>query len=620
MSSSQSSAIFESFNARALKPSEVAMTFVPSMQYKQLIKRCHTIIIGPRGSGKTTLLKMLQQAALENWDHPAAEEYRQQVDYTGVFIATDVSWGGQIQSLGEGRLDADSHKCLSIAAFTTHVLRSLIIAMLHRVSPPIERDKHPFRRATLSNDSEVQLARFLANAWHVKPTIPSLFSLKQSLSLRLSEIREIANREVVLGKVDRAERLSKIPFLHMHFVESTTVATDCFNDLTGDFDGKWALMFDELELAPPWIQAELVRSLRSTDAKFLYKLAMSPLSHTAALMETPLSAAPDQDFEQIQLWYVEKNESSKFCKDLWESMLKARGIESRAPKSVLGISNFEPLAEEGVESAYSPGSRSSKRFVSLAAVDASFQSYLSEKRIDPSHLDQIPKPQMDSIVRKIAPLVAIREYYRAPDRMGERKIITRTRKSAALYGGADSLFAVSEGNPRWFIAIVGRLLDKWQDHSLEIPARTQADEMIKAAQRFSAMLKTIPAPQLVSYGSKRGVQSLVNVIARYFHRQIVVEDFIAEPPSTFIVDSHVSEDVEKMLGQALNAGALVYVPDNNGQLLLRSLRGKRFRISYLLAPLYGLPLRLGVPQSLSRVLSTKDASDDKDQLLLGEGE
>ena len=63
--------------------------------------------------------------------------------------------------------------------------------------------------------------------------------------------------------------------------------------------------------------------------------------------------------------------------------------------------------------------------------------------------------------------------------------------------------------------------------------------------------------------------------------------------------------MHESLTRALNAGAIVYVPDEDGQLLLASLRGKRFRLSYLLAPTYHVPLRLGRAVSLSKILNTK---------------
>lgn len=622
---SQAPTIFDSFNARALKPSEVASTFVPPQQYKQLIKRRHSIIVGPRGSGKTTLLKMLQQPALEAWGHAQADTYRTHINYTGVFVATDVSWGAQIEALGEGKLDKESHKRLSIAVFTTHILRSLIISMLHRIAPITDKILYPFRRVDLSNKDEARLVKALCEAWKIKPEILSLLSLKQALSIRLLNIREIANREAYLDESGRPARLGDVVFLDTHFVDALQVATDYFNDLINDEDGQWALLFDELELAPQWIQDELLRSLRSTDSKFLFKLAMSPFSYSARLMEmeSGLSPAPDQDFEQIPLWYVEKNQSYKFGQDLWYSMLKERGIESKSPKDVLGPSVFETYYEEWAEtgSAYTPDSKLSNRFVTLSINDASFRHYLSEKKIDPHKLHLVPKSQMDSIVRKISPLIAVREYYRAPDRDRVRNITRRTRKSAALYAGAESLFAITEGNPRWFIAVVGRLLDRWQNHSVGIKRGAQAYEMKKAAQRFSAMLRTIPVPS--SSGAvvgKRGLLSLIEAIGKFFHNQVVVEDFIAEPPTTFSVDPNTNEDILILLGQALNAGAIVYVPDDNSQLILPSLRSKRFRLSYLLAPLYGLPLRLGVQTSLARILKSSDTLKDSIAQLLFEEE
>jgi len=56
------------------------------------------------------------------------------------------------------------------------------------------------------------------------------------------------------------------------------------------------------------------------------------------------------------------------------------------------------------------------------------------------------------------------------------------------------------------------------------------------------------------------------------------------------------------LGRALNSGAIILAPDPGGEALLSSLRGKRFRLSYMLAPGYGLPLNLGRPMALSHVL------------------
>ena len=82
----------------------------------------HSIVVGPRGSGKTTLLKMLQLPALASWKHPDADGFRAKIDFTGVFVAADISWGAQLTALGEARLPDDLRTLLGFSAFTTHML------------------------------------------------------------------------------------------------------------------------------------------------------------------------------------------------------------------------------------------------------------------------------------------------------------------------------------------------------------------------------------------------------------------------------------------------------------------------------------------------------------------
>lgn len=91
--------VFETFNAKNLRPEQVARTFVPSSNFESLAMRRHSIVVGPRGSGKTTLLKMLQPEALDNWSHDEATRYRAAIDFTGVFVPTDRVWKEQIEAL-----------------------------------------------------------------------------------------------------------------------------------------------------------------------------------------------------------------------------------------------------------------------------------------------------------------------------------------------------------------------------------------------------------------------------------------------------------------------------------------------------------------------------------------
>jgi hypothetical protein len=603
--------IFESFNARALTPAQVAETFVPSDQFRKLAKRRHTVVLGPRGSGKTTLLKMLQPGALELWHHPEADKVRAAVDFTGVFIATDIAWGEQLQSLGVGEIDPQIQRIFSIATFTTHVFRCLVNTFISRKLPE-QLESMPYRRVKIDMSAERVIAAELCKEWHLTDIVPSFLAVRHALSARLSTIKTLVARELIQGDTERDARLLEPGFLFLDFVQGCTNSIELFDDTLGQGETRWALMFDELELAPEWISNLLVRSIRSTDERLLFKLALNPFTSTSMQLESPTSPAPGQDFDQIALWYAEKRDSYNFCSQLFGQLLEKRGLVLKEPKKILGNSYFETTGEEWRDSgnAYAPGSKIATRFKKLYEIDHSFRDYLDRRGLHPDRLHQLTPNQRASDVRKIAPIVAVREFFRSADWHEAR---TRSRKRASLYAGAESIFAISEGNPRWFIAIVEDLLDEWGSKRDRIPESVQADELEKASERFAAMLKTIPTESETT----ESVFRIVRSVARYFNRQVVIEDFRPEPPGTFTVDDKCSDEIVGILGQALNAGAIVYVPDEDGQLSFTSLRHKRFRVSYLIAPLYGIPIRLGPEVNLSTILGKRASPSLPDLLPFG---
>ena len=74
---------------------------------------------------------------------------------------------------------------------------------------------------------------------------------------------------------------------------------------------------------------------------------------------------------------------------------------------------------------------------------------------------------------------------------------------------------------------------------------------------------------------------------------------------SFIVDDRISDDVEHALRIAVNHGAIVCfeaAADVGG---FKTLRGKRFRLTYLLAPVFKLPMRKSKSVSLSAILEAK---------------
>jgi hypothetical protein len=600
--------LFEAFNARALEPQEVARTFVASEHFYELLKHSHTLVFGPRGSGKTTLLKMLQQQALDVWPHPNAVAVRNKVNYTGIFIATDVTWREQVNAMGRPSLPEQYARLFSIAAFTTHVLRATVHAMEYRTKN---------NTSTMTFEQEAGFVKDLCPLWHIEPKLPTLQSLRYALSGRLSNIRETVNKELLLPEAGRGERLAKIPYLHLHFLQSAAVALELYDDAIAKQKSKWAFLFDELELAPKWILSTLIDSLRSVDDRFLFKLSMSPYSSETTQLGKTLAAMPGHDFNIVTLWYAHKEDGFQFCRSIVQQVLASNKLEDVTPDDLLGKSPLETSREEWESgTAYKKGSRLYDRFLSAARTDRSFHEYLQKHRVDLNELQNLSGNDRAAIIRKITTVLAIREAFRKDT---TNKITLRGRKNPKLYHGAKSIYALSEGNPRWLIGLISRLVIKCPPEAIRkghesgqspiVSAAIQNKEINDAAHRFRALLRTIPLNDTDI--NSRGMLSVLDTIGAYFFKCVVSDAFNPEPPLTFTIDSNTENALTDSLEKALNAGAIVYIPDDPSERYLNSFKAKRFRLSYLLSPIYHTPLILGKSLSLSRILREGSGLESK---------
>ena len=339
MAVSVAPSIFDVFNARQLTPEQVAKSFVPPSHFENLIKPTHALVVGPRGSGKTTLLKMLHPAALQTWHHPNAERYRQSIAFTGVFVATDINWNEQVKALGEGRLDAAAHRQFATAAFTTEILQSLVESMMYRSGRISAGQKTA--PACVSAEDEAFISKELFASWHFDRGLNSFEGLHFALSRRLSQIRVLASQESHRDTRGRGDRIAEIRFLHLDFLAAAGVAVDLFNARALEQGRRWALLFDELELAPEWIRDTLMRYLRSVDELFLFKLSISPYSvDIKKAFQGADSVGAKQDFEPIRLWYEHKEHGYPFCRELLRNLQRAKGLQEADPDDLFGLSVF----------------------------------------------------------------------------------------------------------------------------------------------------------------------------------------------------------------------------------------------------------------------------------------
>jgi hypothetical protein len=551
---------------------------------------------------------MLLQPALEYWQNPESSAFRGRISFTGVFIPTDISWSSQLVSLEDRLLDPAQVRLFTSAIFSIHICRSFVAALRERVQPTEPRPIS-FRRELLSDEDIASIARHLIEIWHLSDTFPSLSAIHSALGKRLVYIDNLVTRESILGPEGRTERLAGELSLRIQFPVSLQSAIDVANEALKEPDGKWALLFDELELAPEWIQDRLLPLLRSTDHRMIFKLALSPYVFTQALREVTAPAA-SQDYDAIQLWFGDKDDADllSFCHKIWEGALAADGNAGVRAEWALGRSKFDTgrVSWKEANTSYHPDSPMAAEFRELAVKDKSFKKYVKDHDLEPEIWPNIDGKERARYIRKIQHVVIARNYFR-----GIRK--QRSRKSRELYTGASSLFAVSEGNPRILKSIIASLLAAWKDRSLPIQRRLQSDAMNEAAERFEALLATVPVARLNSASYSPSIIDLLTKIASYLHKVAIEHDFQEEPPGSFFVDSSLDRGTVEALRSGLNMGAVILVPGGR-QKVVGELQGARLRLSYLLAMHHDCLVRLGRAINLSAMLPRARYAASREQL------
>lgn len=597
--------VFESFNAKNLAPFQVARTFIPPPQFDELCGRSHAVVVGPRGSGKTTLLKMLQAPSLARWEHPDAEYYRSRVDFAGVFIGADIVWREQMESLAAGKLAPDIQADIAVATFTTQVFISLLSAFEEMIGQEGQTPASMMRlKAKLSVSDEATLIRILSDVWQVRHEIPSFLGLKLALRARLGRIADWVNEFRRFSPDQVRAELSAHRWVSLSFYENCLTAIEAMNGLIGRRDFTWAFLFDELEIAPDPIRVRLLTLLRGTDSRVLLKLSVSPFNSDFSTFSDEQGAKPGHDYLPIPLWYSEKEEAAPFAEALATSILEDAGASGVSLVSVFGTSEFDAGRAEQQEqrNAYAPGSSNFRRFSDLAARDSSFAEYLRSHQIDLKSMHLVDDINRASQLRKITSVVTVREAYLRTfePKSGQR---VRSRKRPTLFSGASALLAVTEGNPRWIIGTLGPLLKQYASDRKTVKRVDQTKTVMVAVERYRALLSTVP---LNDQGG-RSLLSLIDELGRRFHHNVVLAPFTPEPATSFRVSPGMPSEVLAALEVALNVGAIVFVPDNPGETVVDTIEGKRFRLTYLLAPYHKVPPTIGKERSLLSLLRDPQA-------------
>jgi len=583
---------------------QVVDSFVEHEAFAKLRKPVNTLLSGPRGSGKTTLMKMLQPIALELWHAKDAPAVSEEIPYTGVFIATDRTWKQQLEPhIRKGNPFAPELRAVANGAFAMHVLREIILSMQYQLSPP---GRGPVRRsrAAWGTQEHDRFAMNVARVVKLEHFEPSLDGLVDALTIRLAELRSVQT-------AIRDGRSFPLPpwVIQVEALAVAEAVIQMFNRATGQQDHQWALLFDEMELAPTDITTSLLDAMRGQPQNILLKLSLSPVQPELSVLHFPQSGVHGQDFELIQLNYAHQRESLKFGQDLLMSEIGRRSLPYESKVSILGKSLFSSIDEgaggqdrDDISSRRNnPYARTSslwKRFYSLAQTDESFRNWLMINEVDLNGLDGLSATARAAKLRKVRNLVVVRQHYRSA------ASTRRSRKSYELYTGADTILAFCDGNARLLTALIGQLLGNKavieRGHTLSASLQGLAvDSIIK---RFFALVYAAASVQLPS-GGEATLADLIHRIGDALAYGVVEATFRDNVPLSFTVDRRISPSVIRLLQSGLNVGAFIHIPKRPDYHVPLDLQGEQFRLTWVLAPYFGLPVRMGPPIALSTLLS-----------------
>lgn len=608
--------LFESYNARFLELRDIGETFVLRDDViASVVHPENTLIVGPRGSGKTTLLRMLKIGARLGLKD---KHYRlfKNVSYTPVYIGMDRQFALKAGLSDESKPVSPAIDILTRALVTVRVKYAFLDSLQEITDEETERHSivsHHYVR--MLPTSEREFCRLLCKAWSVEADAQTVIELRAYLLSAIDRINRLVT-SVQLG-VPLSELMEDIVSIPSDPVHTAQSFIGTFNDFFSDSRRAWALCVDELEIMPANLQEYFFSRLRSINGQLFLKLATSPYSRAVVERSAGIDGpANGNDFSTVDLNKRTSN-TDKFTRRLVARQLERHGLPpSIRLEDLLGHS---PVVGEGGEEGpppyRSPNGEHYQRFARLYNIDRSFRAYIDRNGVDLEALDDMSEGSKAGKVRKAIWQVALRNYfgplqpYRTKGQRGYRSHSLKTLPQ--IYTGAESIVVMCEGNPRMIIGIFRQFIDHIASHrgahgrlrAMTPAAQNQTIEQTIA--KYLSFISSIPIKERFRERDDASAVTLLEVLGQYFAQRNLVEDFSAEPVSSFTVDRNASDAVVEAIGAAMNQGAFVVIGGTDTRETEGQIRGARMRLSYLLCPKYKLPLTIGRDVELSTALEFK---------------
>lgn len=612
--------VSDAYNARHKTPDEVARDFIPSPEFKKLLRANNCILVGPRGSGKTTYLKMMQPQAMKNWleSHGAKEAGGAVI---GIFVAADVRWAKQLELVTKSIKNEEVKDVLHEASFLNFLGVSFIDAVEKAIQTGLVQPSIA-ENGRLDRGTEAELAQKIAQFFLVKNSPPSFSSFKHALRLRQSEMPRLCFK--LSQGISYNEVEGTFPFLGLSWIDVITACVDTCCEMIFTPEQRWAVLIDELEIVPAGLLNRLLQPLRSTSGNILFKYALSPTGAASKILSSHDETDPTQgnDYTTVPLWHNTKDHAKLFTRQLFWKALVDKGLlkEDEDISKSLGASGFS--AEEGSEEVDEKSKPESaleerkKAFCSLKDKDESFQEFLISKEIRIEQLNTSDSAASGTLVRKITPLVNMRNHVlkQWSVKGGAKK---RSKIGLQPYLHYPNLLELTEGNPRWTLNLAECIAFEAQAKGSVIASQgVQRRAVTSFVSRFSSMLEVYPVGgDEVQYTLRGFLQEL----SEFLHTKTCLDKFSPDPALSFVVDSEAADKYGDLILLCIHLGALVITDlDSTGAAAFVSGRqglvGRKLRICYRLAPEWFLPLRTGRSVTMSRVFSGRKLKKPREEV------
>ncbi len=607
--------LFDSFNARNLTLRQVAQGFVNYKKFDELLVNRNSLLMGPRGCGKTTLLKMLTIEALLEYQKINNSTLIYDLPFISIYIPTDVQWKMEVDLFKkEFSKYSEFIELVPNVLVNTNVFIQTIKTFVSLIDT-IPSDEVNSNIKLFIDD--------LKRIWHLPDSTPSsLYAIEQEFYNRLDSVNVLINKT-------RNRRVEIITYeypdyYYQEFLEPLRGACKAFEQYFGNSNSlvirsktrpiKWALCFDELELAPTWLQTKLFKFFRSKDQDFIFKLTSIPILEFTSKEHLPSTGS---DFSPILLWlYTNRHEKEweEFCKTLIISKLRKKFDQEIDPENLLGNSEYERFLriEHSLYNDLKIGDLSNQKsilvdqFSQLAKKDSSFAEYLVGKGIDLLKPISADRLEDSEIHRKIKSIVYYRNFYLSSNDKGKgSRRRTRKIKSPFVYGW-ENICKIADGNPRLIIGIIDQIILNVNNLNQlpEVFIKFQSELLFQISKRYLNLWSTHPDANIDVVSSVISLKSFILSIGNYFQSSILNGSFTPSPTGTFVVNDKVNHKYLDLIVLGIHLGAFILL-DPAENISPDGVLNKKFRLSFVLYPYFLLPIRKEEKSNvLSRIISS----------------